>query len=136
MVLIILITVLIVKNESIMRKPSYQQVQMGHRLGLAYYIIQAFYKGIGHFLILLNHVLLVPSFIILAEVERCDKYSTTPTTMTSNSTLKVDSIASVAPVHLNFECFDNNHKLAISTTVIGAFSGVMLAILSCFFVNS
>jgi hypothetical protein len=110
---------------------------MGHRLGLGFYIIQAFYKGIGHFLILLNHVLLVPCFIILAEVERCDQPSSaqTASTMISNSTLSLNSTIAAAS-NLNFICLDNSHKLALSTTVIGAFSGVILAMFCCFFVNS
>jgi hypothetical protein len=135
--LIVSITILITKNENIMRKPTYQQVQMGRRLGFSFYIIQAFYKGIGHFLILFTHILIVPSFIILAEVERCE--STASSTASSQSNMQGQFFlnnTTESNIERNFVCLDNNHKLALSTTVIGTFCGLSLAIFTCFFVNS
>jgi hypothetical protein len=71
LILLIIFTIVIANNDSLTRKPTFQQVQMGHRHGIIFFIIDAFYKGVGHFLILLTHVLLVPALIGLAELERC-----------------------------------------------------------------
>ena len=61
---------------------------MGHRHGISFFIIDAFYKVVGHFLILLTHVLLVPALIGLAELERCENAkSSQESIIVGNSTI-------------------------------------------------
>jgi uncharacterized membrane protein (DUF485 family) len=72
LIVLIIFAIVIAKNDSLLRNPTFQQVQMGHRHGISFFIIDAFYKGVRHFLILLTHDLLVQALIGLAEFEKCE----------------------------------------------------------------
>jgi hypothetical protein len=88
LILLIINTIVIAKNDSLTRKLTFQQVQMGHRYGISFFIIDAFYNGVVHFLILLTHVLLVPAIISHAELERCEHaQSTQSSIIAGNNTL-------------------------------------------------
>ena len=80
---------------------------MGHRYGVTFFIIDAFYKVVGHFLILLTHVFLVPSFIGLSEIERCTNVSySQETDRNQNSTIPINSTRDESNY---FQCLDTNH---------------------------
>ena len=63
-VVFFVVTVLIVKNDYLLRR--------GH------VILEAIFKGAGHVYMIINYLLFIPSLMIFAEVERCDHVSLSP----------------------------------------------------------
>ena len=78
---------------------------MGYRgPGFLGTVLNWYFYGVGHILIVITSVLYVPSLIVFAEIERCQPPGTVP----YDPTL--------------FTCKDGQHSIVIAAVVVGVFS--------------
>lgn len=69
-----IVTVIVGNNDQLLRKPTQKQMQSvgwSRWTEILRLILEGYFRGIGHILILISTVLIVPSMIFFAEVERC-----------------------------------------------------------------
>ena len=85
-------------------------------------ILEGYFRGIGHILILISTVLIVPSMIFFAEVERCVPPGDSDTNNQGEA--------------VYYTCLQGGHPASIAMVVIGCVSGLILTLFTLLFVNS
>lgn len=101
-VILICTTVLVVKNDMMLRRGNI--------------FIENIFKGFGHFFIIINYVLMIPSLMIFAEIIRCYSDNSKP--------------------NVYFTCLDAKHTPALAFSIISAVFCLAIAIFTNLFVNS